>query len=434
MNYRSFLAALAVVLAASSACAFELDLREINKVRMTVKEDGLNRGTSSFVVRAVEAPALGDPSVDIGTKTRQFHEMLAVGISAGVIDVGGVSPDGTTIDPVWVEAFHEVMDMVRQARGTLVVRIPGAEFDGTPIEVRREVIKTVANAVRPHREALYWINGPDAEPLTSLFRHRAAFLTTLSEEGGHITVVDEPPSEWVGKNLFVNGAMPLVPDSDVHFGLPGTPEDFARIDQAMALPVENLPWTPDQSQLSDAERAEGFISLFDGKSLAGWGITGRNPRGFIVKDGAIEWNQRGGGTLRTRDRYDNFVLRLEWRIAAGGNSGIHIHVPRVGRSSKIGFEVQMLGDYGAPPNKNGTGAIYDVIAPTENASKPAWEWNDLEVTCDGPHVKVVLNGVTVQDINFDDHDALRYRLRNGFFALTDHGHPVSFRNIRIKPL
>ena len=104
------------------------------------------------------------------------------------------------------------------------------------------------------------------------------------------------------------------------------------------------------------------------------------------------------------------------------------------RESKMGFEFQIMGDFGEEAHKNGTGAVYDVVAPSVNASQPAGHWNDLELILDGPRYRAILNGVIIQDLNFDEDDELRHRLRNGFIALQDHGSAVAFRNIRIKRL
>ncbi len=138
--------------------------------------------------------------------------------------------------------------------------------------------------------------------------------------------------------------------------------------------------------------------------------------------------------MRTLKRFGDFILRLDYRIEKNGNSGVQVRCPRSHRASKVGFEVQILGDYGAEPSKSSTGSIYYSIAPTANASKPSMEWNSMEITCDGPKVKVILNGQTVQDLNFDDYEDLKYRLRDGFIYLTDHGADVAYRNIRIKEL
>ena len=98
------------------------------------------------------------------------------------------------------------------------------------------------------------------------------------------------------------------------------------------------------------------------------------------------------------------------------------------------MEIQVMGDHGVTPTPNSTAAIYDVVPPAKNASKPAGEWNALEITLDGAKVKVVLNGEVVQDLNLDENEELKHRLRKGFIGLQDHGNPVSFRNIRLKRL
>jgi len=78
--------------------------------------------------------------------------------------------------------------------------------------------------------------------------------------------------------------------------------------------------------------------------------------------------------------------------------------------------------------------VYDVLPPKLNAAKPAGEWNTLEIMFTGPMLKATLNGKIVQDVNFDEHEELKYRLRRGFIGLQDHAHYVAFRNIRIKKL
>ena len=174
--------------------------------------------------------------------------------------------------------------------------------------------------------------------------------------------------------------------------------------------------------------------MFNGKNLDAWVLAGRNPEGFVVKDGVIEWDAHGGGTVRSLDRYDNFILRLDVRIVKNGNSGIFVRAPRANRSSKIGMEFQVMGDYGVEPSAHTTGAIYSVLAPTINAGAKPWEWNTIELLLDGAHFRATLNGLVVQHVNLDENEELSHRLRRGFIGLQDHGHRVSFRNIKLKRL
>jgi hypothetical protein len=202
----------------------------------------------------------------------------------------------------------------------------------------------------------------------------------------------------------------------------------------MANPAESAPWTPDNSMLSEQERADGFVSLFDGKTLDGWWFYGKNTNGFAVEDGAIVWKAIGGEALYSRERYDNFILRLEWKINENGNSGIYLRAPRAGRQSKTGMEFQLQGDYGKPVDDQTTGSIYVVVPPKLNASKPCGEWNDLEIMLNGPVMKASLNGQAIQDLNIDENPELKKRLKRGFIGLQDHARFVAFKNIRVKKL
>jgi hypothetical protein len=214
--------------------------------------------------------------------------------------------------------------------------------------------------------------------------------------------------------------------------LPEGDASYAQLEAASAHPLESQPWEPDNSVLTEQDRADGWIALFDGKTLNGWIVLGNNASAWNAHDGILERVAAGSQGLRTRDRYDNFILQFEWNLPAGGNNGVHLRAPRNARASKIGLEFQMLGDYGQPPTKNSTGSIYDVVPPKVNASKPQGEWNSTEITLNGPHLKFVLNGIVVQELNMDENEELAVRLRKGFIVLTEHNAPVQYRNVKLK--
>jgi len=194
--------------------------------------------------------------------------------------------------------------------------------------------------------------------------------------------------------------------------------------------------------ISDAERKDGWFPLFNGVDLAGWEATGEHPEAFRVKDGVIESDGSGGGWLRTNKEFENFVLRLEYKLSRLANSGIAVRALPVGNPAFSGMEIQLLDDHGRKPTPHTTGAIYDSVAPSKNMSKPAGEWNEMEITCDGRQVKVVLNGEEIVNANLDDyttpindHAPLKDRATRGFIELQDYtDHHRWFRNIRLKPL
>jgi len=186
----------------------------------------------------------------------------------------------------------------------------------------------------------------------------------------------------------------------------------------------------------------GWVSIFNGKDLTGWEVMGRAKDAFYAEDGVLVCTGKGGEWIRYTEKLDNFVLQLEYKVSRRANSGVFLRSQEKGHPAYTGFEVQILDDFGHPVNTHISGAIYDVVAPTENMSKPAGEWNKLEITCDGPKVIVVLNGTKVIDINLDEFTKPigKFRTpyaklpRSGYIGLQDHGFPLWFRNIRLKKL
>lgn len=144
-----------------------------------------------------------------------------------------------------------------------------------------------------------------------------------------------------------------------------------------------------------------------------------------VADGAIE-NTGVGSDLVTHHMLADFRLVAEYRYPGGSNSGIYLR----GR-----YEFQILDDFGKPPSLGSSGAIYGFLAPSENAIRPAGEWNTAEITLIGRFVTVVLNGVTILDQQeipgitggaLDSHEGAPGTL----FLQGDHG-PVTFRRLDV---
>jgi len=185
------------------------------------------------------------------------------------------------------------------------------------------------------------------------------------------------------------------------------------------------------ARLAHPERSAGFNLLFNGKDLTGWKTVG-TPEAWSVQKGLLTCSGQGHGWIRPDATYTDFVLRLQYRISPNGNSGIFLRTGEQGRPAYQGMEIQLLDDWRAPLTTKSTGAIYDAVAPAANPSKRANSWNDIEVSCLGPKVRVVLNGKLVVDCDTSAHPALRDRLKSGFIGLQNHGTPIQFRNIRIK--
>lgn len=181
------------------------------------------------------------------------------------------------------------------------------------------------------------------------------------------------------------------------------------------------------------ELASGFKPIFNGEDLSGWKL--RNPGGkfsWSAQNGMMvnEMPEGGHGTdLMTEEKFKDFVIRYEYMIPKGANSGLYLR----GR-----YEIQILEDHGKPAADGGNGGLYSVKAPTQNVSKPAGQWQQVEATIRGDRITVVLNGVKVHDNvqvtrgtggQLDDNlDQPGPILLQG-----DHG-AVAFRNLRLKPL
>ena len=188
----------------------------------------------------------------------------------------------------------------------------------------------------------------------------------------------------------------------------------------------------------------GFISLFDGKSLAGWQGA---INGYEAKDGVLKPKSGIGGSLYTKDEYGDFVFRFEFKLTPNANSGIGLRTLTRGDSAYVGMESQVLDDSGSDYKKlhpyQYHGSIYGVVPAKRGHQKPVGEWNVQEVTVKGKQVKVVLNGETIVDadiekastpktIDGNKHPGLERE--KGYICFCGHGAKVAFRNIKIKEL
>ena len=185
------------------------------------------------------------------------------------------------------------------------------------------------------------------------------------------------------------------------------------------------------THLSPEEQAEGFTALFNGKDLNDWRIIGPEE-GWEVQNGLIVCNGEGRGWIRPKATYTDFVLRLDYRNSAGGNSGIFLRTSEEGRPAYQGMEIQIYDVPHDPLNNKSNGAIYDVVAPTSDPSHPAGEWNSIEVSCQRTMVNVIINGREVISCDTSKHPDLKDRLKTGYIGLQNHRSPIDFRNVRIK--
>jgi hypothetical protein len=193
---------------------------------------------------------------------------------------------------------------------------------------------------------------------------------------------------------------------------------------------------------------EGFTPLFNGKDLTGWTVTPGAKKELWGADkdkGILFVNGGGGGWLMTEKEYEDFVIRVDFKIPEKGNSGVALRAPLEGDPAYKGMEIQILDDVWHKANLKDlkpvqlTGSIYGVVPPSKDATKPVGEWNTIQITAKGPKITVELNGTTIVDANLEDHkDQAKQHpglLRTkGHLGLQSHSERVEFRNVYVKPL
>jgi hypothetical protein len=212
----------------------------------------------------------------------------------------------------------------------------------------------------------------------------------------------------------------------------------------------------DLNTLTPEETAAGWKLLFDGNSASGWRACGHNTfpaDRWRVKDGCLCIDDPRGTNsidLVTTAKFSDFDLKFQWRISPAGNSGVKYFV-KEGRASGVGFEYQVLDDDKNEDALNGSkrlaGAVYYLFAPNGRKHlKPVGEFNDAEITVHGNHVEHWLNGEKIVEFELASPELKEAIAESKFknikdfgkktptvILLQDHGSPVWFRNIMIRP-
>lgn len=222
------------------------------------------------------------------------------------------------------------------------------------------------------------------------------------------------------------------------------------------------------NKLSDLEIAEGWKLLWDGKTKEGWRgakIPGFPQNGWSIKNGMLIVDKNdgkestNGGDIITTRKYKDFILKVDFRITKGANSGIKYFVdPDInkGEGSAIGCEFQILDDENHPDAKLGVkgnrtlGSLYDLIPADRSSKEYTFDkngFNTAMVIVQGDKVQHYLNGVKIIEYarntpsfnalvayskyanwpNFGNH-------REGHILLQDHGDQVFYKNIKIREL
>ena len=166
-------------------------------------------------------------------------------------------------------------------------------------------------------------------------------------------------------------------------------------------------------ELSEAEKKDGFRLLFDGKTFDGWKTTDKTPKSWKIESGMLILTG-GSSHLYTKDSFEDFILRLEWRPAKKGyNSGIFIR-----GNNQLQMQQQNCGMLMS--NTKETKGV-------PKLHKAPGEWNEWEVVCVGSNVSLKVNGTLAWKID-------NFKAKKGTIGIEAEGHRIDFRNLRIKEI
>lgn len=217
--------------------------------------------------------------------------------------------------------------------------------------------------------------------------------------------------------------------------------------------------------LTEQEQRDGWKLLFNGENSEGWRgakLDGFPAKGWVIEDGILKVmpadgaESNNGGDIVTTKTYKDFILKVDFKITEGANSGIKYFVDPTlnkGQGSAIGCEFQILDDLRHPDAKLGVkgnrtlGSLYDLIPAPSDKPFNIDSFNTATIVVKGDKVEHWLNGVKLLEYtrNNQEWDALvaysKYKdwpdfgnLGEGYILLQDHGNEVWFKNIKIKEL
>jgi hypothetical protein len=240
---------------------------------------------------------------------------------------------------------------------------------------------------------------------------------------------------------YWNRSLPIFPEDAIELQAHGTRVEYRDIY------VREIP-RPQAYEVSEAEKKEGFVPIFNGINMTGW-IGNLND--YYAKDGTIvcDPGKGGYGNLYTDKEYADFVVRFEFQLTPAANNGLGIRAPYDGDAAYGGMEIQILDD-GAEVYKDLQpyqyhGSVYGVIPAKRGHLKPVGEWNYEEVIAKGNRITVTLNGTVIVDgdlaeasknftstMDGNKHPGLTNK--QGHIGFLGHGSWVAFKNLRIKEL
>lgn len=254
-------------------------------------------------------------------------------------------------------------------------------------------------------------------------------------------------TKWILASVFVTGIAPV---STMSFTYPASGNGLSASESQYNATLAG----PDNT-LTEKEKKEGWKLLFDGKTTNGWKTyKNKESDGWQIANGELSCKLEGvksRADLITVEKYGDFELLVDWKVAPSANSGIVYRCNEEnGSSYESGNEYQLIDDEGYKEKLEDwqkSGADYAMHPPSKIAAKPAGQYNTTKIVAKGAHVEHWLNGVKVADFEMwtPEWQALKAKskfkdkadwatLKVGQIALQDHGGGLSFKNIKIRKI
>ncbi len=180
-----------------------------------------------------------------------------------------------------------------------------------------------------------------------------------------------------------------------------------------------------QAQTAPTPGKDGWISMFDGKTLEGWKAN-ENPESWKVVDGAIVGDGPRSHLFWMVRECDNCEFRADVKLNHSGNSGMYFRAA-FGPGFPKGYESQVEN---TSPDPQKTGSLYGFARVTEQLI-PDDTWWTQDIIADGNHIIIKVNGKTVVDTVEAKNTYTR-----GYLALQQHneGSVVQYKNLMMRPL
>jgi len=181
--------------------------------------------------------------------------------------------------------------------------------------------------------------------------------------------------------------------------------------------------------------AAGPRALFNGKDLTGWSPEGPHPS-FFCAAGELRTSGRGqaGNWLHTVGEFGDFRLKFEYKLSQWAEAALIVRAPRSERPQHAGLTLMLAHDYHNETTPYITGGIAGALSPRERMPASFEQWHRAELLLDGQHLVFRVDGVLLQDVELERHEALRDRLRSGVIGFADMGYAYAVRALEIEEL